>query len=92
MTAEQYELVVARSAARSLRENLPETIASAVIEFITGPLIENPHRVGKRLRNELGGYWSARRGTYRVIYQIKEDQREVVVTFIGHRRNAYRTR
>ncbi len=92
MTAEQYELVVARSAARSLRGNLPESVAAAAIEFITGPLVENPHRVGKRLRNELDGYWSARRGTYRVIYQIDEGRREVVVAFVGHRREAYKRR
>jgi len=92
LTSTSYELVVVRSAARALRENLPESVATAAIEFITGPLIENPHRVGKRLRNELGGYWSARRGTYRVIYQIKEARGEVIVTFVGHRRDMYRQR
>ncbi len=62
----------------------------AVIDFITTVLMENPHRVGKPLRNDLSGVWSARRGTYRVLYRIHEKRREVVVLRIDHRRDAYR--
>ena len=62
----------------------------AVIDFITTVLMENPHRVGKPLRNDLSGVWSARRGTYRVLYRIHEKRREVVVLRIDHRQDAYR--
>jgi mRNA-degrading endonuclease RelE of RelBE toxin-antitoxin system len=34
---------------------------------------------------------SARRGTYRVLYRINEETREVVVLRVGHRRHIYRT-
>ena len=75
---------------RAIAEELPEAVAVAVIDFITTVLMENPHRVGKPLRNDLSGVWSARRGTYRVLYRIHEKRREVVVLRIDHRRDAYR--
>lgn len=40
-----YRLVVAASAERSLAR-LPEAVAAAVVEFMVGPLVANPHRVG----------------------------------------------
>ena len=54
-------------------QNLPEKIAMACVEFIYGPLAENPRRVGKPLRGELTGQFSARRGTYRIVYEISDD-------------------
>jgi uncharacterized cupin superfamily protein len=59
-----------------------EPVAAAVIDFLTTAMIENPRRVGKPLRGELAGIWSARRGTYRVLYRVREDRREVVVVRI----------
>jgi mRNA-degrading endonuclease RelE of RelBE toxin-antitoxin system len=67
-------------------------VATAVLEFVTGGLLQNPHRVGKPLRGDLAGIHSARRGTYRVLYRINEEEREVVVLRIDHRRDAYRSR
>ena len=90
MSDARYEIVVTDPAARAIQESLPEAIAFAVIEFITGPLLENPQRVGAKLRNELEGIWSARRGAYRILYRIDEDRREVIVLRIGHRRDIYR--
>lgn len=87
-----YELVVAAPAARAIRESLPEAVAFAVIDFITGPLLEKRRRVGASLRGEMEGIWSARRGTYRVIYRVDEETREVVVLRVGHRRDVYRPR
>ena len=72
---------------------LPEKIAAAVYEFITTTLLENPHRVGKRLLlPPFEGTWSARRGMYRVLYEIDEDNFIVTVTAIEHRADAYRSR
>ncbi|MFZ0493665.1 MAG: type II toxin-antitoxin system RelE/ParE family toxin [Acidimicrobiia bacterium] len=87
-----FEIVVTAPAARSIRETLPEAVAFAVIDFITGPLRDNPRQVGAALRNELEGVWSARRGTYRILYRIDDERREVIVLRIGHRRDVYRTR
>ena len=86
---EGYELVLTPPAVRAIRTGLPEAVAAAVIEFMTGPLVSNPRRVGKMLRRELAGIWSARRGTYRVLYRINDDPKEVVVLRIEHRRDVY---
>ena len=89
--SEPYELVVARPAARAIAEDLPKAVAAAVIDFITGPLLLEPKRVGRELRNELAGIHSARRGTYRILYRINDDERTVTVIRIDHRRDVYRT-
>ena len=86
---EGYELVLTPPAGRAIRAGLPEAVAAAVIEFMAGPLVVNPRRVGKMLRRELAGIWSARRGTYRVLYRINDDPKEVVVLRIEHRRDVY---
>ncbi len=91
MTEARYELVVARPAVRAIAETLPEAISAAVIDFITGSLIENPRRVGRELRNELAGIHSARRGSYRVLYRIDESERTVTVLRVDHRGDVYRT-
>jgi mRNA-degrading endonuclease RelE of RelBE toxin-antitoxin system len=85
----KYELRLSPAARKALAETLPEAVAAAVWEFVSGPLLDNPHRVGKRLRFELEGYYSARRGQYRVIYRV--DEREVIVDVIkiSHRSDAY---
>lgn len=56
---------------------------------MTGPLIGNSRRVGKMLRRGLQGIWSARRGTYRVLYRINDHTNEVIVLRIDHRRDVY---
>ena len=65
-------------------------MAAAVIELITGALLDNPRRVGVALRNELEGLWSARRGTYRTLYRIHDARKEVVILRVAHRREVYR--
>ena len=85
----RYALRLSRAARRALAETLPEGVAAAVWEFVNGPLLDNPHRVGKRLRFELEGYYSARRGQYRVIYRIDEHEVVVDVIKISHRGDAY---
>ena len=86
-----WELVVAGPAARAIQTELPESVATAVIEFLTGPLVENPARVGRELRNELAGVHAARRGTFRILYRIDAEARRVVVLDVDHRRDVYRT-
>lgn len=86
-----YEIRLSPAARRDLERELPERVAAAALEFIRGPLAEDPHRVGKPLRNALDGMWSARRGEYRVIYSIDDETVTVSLLRIAHRRDAYRT-
>jgi mRNA-degrading endonuclease RelE of RelBE toxin-antitoxin system len=87
-----YELVLTPPARRALTDQLPESVAAAVIEFLTTSLVTAPRQRGKPLRNDLAGIWSARRGTYRVLYRLREDPREVIVVRIEHRRDVYHSR
>ncbi len=87
---EPYELVLTPPAIRAIQNGLPETVAAAVLEFLTNALPANPRRVGKPLRGSLSGVFSARRGTYRVLYEIDEHEHAVVVLRVEHRRDAYR--
>lgn len=89
---ETYELVLTPPARRAITDGLPEAVAAAVIDFLTTTLVAQPRRVGKPLRGDLAGIWSARRGTYRVLYRLRESPREVIVVRIDHRRDVYRPR
>lgn len=86
-----YELRVAASVDRTLAR-LAEFAAAAIVEFMTGPLLENPQGVGKPLMLELDGYFSGRRGAYRVVYRIDEAGRSVLVVRVDHRADVYRAR
>ena len=87
-----YGLELDGPARRALESRLPPTVAAAVWEFCDGVLREEPYRVGKPLRGSLEGLFSARRGAYRVIYQVNETAHVVEVLQIGHRTDVYRRR
>ena len=92
MTA-RYELGTAPPARRALAEQLSFEVAAAAAEFITGSLLEDPRRVGKPLGAELAGIYSARLGRdWRVLYEIDDAKRLVIVLDIRHRSAAYRRR
>lgn len=86
-----YELRTTSTVRRALSETLPQAVAAAAYEFITGPLLADPHQIGKRLLPPMGDRFSARRGTYRVIHGIDDKDRVVTVVDVAHRRDAYRT-
>ena len=90
MSDDRLELVISPTARRQLTDRLPESVAFAAYELIIGPLLDNPQRVGKRLRPPLADRHSARRGTYRVIYRIDESRHTVTVLAVVHRAEAYR--
>ena len=79
----RYTLVITPTARRQLAQRLPEAVAFAAHEFIVRALLDNPHRLGKRLRPPLDGRHSARRGTYRVVYRINDEQRTVTIVDIS---------
>ena len=84
-----WRLLVAPAAERTLAR-LPERLAAAIVEFMVGPLLEEPRKVGKPLQRELEGYWSARRGAYRVVYRIDEEESTLRVVRVDHRADVYR--
>jgi mRNA interferase RelE/StbE len=90
---QRYELGTAAPARRALADRLPPEVAAAAVEFITGPLLENPQRVGKALTDELIGIYSARLArSWRVLYEIDDDEHAVIVLDIRARGSVYRPR
>jgi len=65
------------------------SVAAAILEFLTGPLVENPRKAGKPLSGPLAGYHSSRRGSYRVVYSVTDDPGVITVVRIDHRRDVY---
>jgi mRNA interferase RelE/StbE len=85
-----WQLLAASSARRDIHR-LPAKYAAAILELL--PVIAaNPKRLGKSLRFEYEGRWSARRGPYRIIYGIDEEARTVTILAVGYRAYVYRKR
>ncbi len=82
-------LYVSGRARRDL-DRLPAKVSAAIIEFISGPLVENPTRLSKPLTAELSAYRSARRGDYRVLIRVDDALRTILVVHIDHRADVYR--
>ncbi len=91
MTEAPWDLVVAGPARRAI-DRLPDKIALAVLDYLVGPLLAHPHRVGKPLRGDLVGLHSARVGAYRIVYEIDQGSQTVRVIYIDHRADVYRPR
>ena len=86
-----YEVEITPEGLRHLNQ-LPEKVRNAALSAIFGPIAENSQRLGKPLLGELEGLHSARRGDYRIIYEISEINRTVQVIYIDHRADIYRPR
>lgn len=91
MTVGDYRVEFAASARRAVNA-LPAKAAAAAVEFGFAVLGSDPYRVGKPVRSELAGKYAARRGDYRVIYEIDDLAQVVHVLRIEHRRDIYRPR
>lgn len=91
--SQPYELGTAPPARRALADRLPPEVAIAAVEFITGPLLENPRKIGKPLHEALSGVYSARLGReWRILDEINQAKRVVIVLDIQHRSAVYRPR
>ena len=83
----EYTIAVGSAARRQQTDVLPEAVAAAAWELITGDVKKYPRRVGKPLQGQFEGTWSARRGTYRIRYRIVD--KAIQILDIDHRRDAY---
>jgi len=86
-----YRVTLSSAAVRSLRA-IPARIAEPLVTFAFVALADNPRRRGKPLGADFAGLWSARRGDYRIIYEIDDEVHLVDVVRIAHRSEAYRPR
>jgi mRNA interferase RelE/StbE len=89
VNAGRYRLEMRRRAERQLTQ-LPLGVASAALEFVLGPLLDNPRRVGKPLRGRYKGQHSARCGAdHRIRYEIDDAAKTVFVIDISRRADTY---
>lgn len=92
--SDAYSVRIGGGVLRTLQVGLPRGIplnaAWAIFEFIHGPLSQDPWRVSKPLHNELEGFRGARRGEYRVVFRIDEEERAIRVVRVDHRSDIYR--
>lgn len=88
---DHYAVALSKQARRNLSENLPIEVAIAALETIQNAIATDPYRVGKPLNEPFDGFYSARRGTYRIIYRIDEAKRTVEIHSIRHGRDVYRS-
>ena len=84
-------MIFAATARRNL-ERIPPRIIAAIIEFVFGDLALTPKRVGKPLKRQLEGCYSARRGPYRILYKIDDVANRVEILRVNHRADVYRQR
>lgn len=86
-----WSVQFAPSALRGL-DRLPPRIAAAVVEFITTTLPSNPERMSNLLRGDFESLRSARRGDYRVLFELDAATEVLLVVRIYHRADVYRPR
>lgn len=85
---ESYTVLITRKAQKEFKKLDPD--AQARIKPAFGELAENPRPPGcKKLAGEESLY-RIRKGNYRVIYQVNDDEVTVLVVRVRHRREAYR--
>jgi len=68
---------------RRLPDNVKARVRQRVIE-----LADNPY-LGIRLVGELSGYWKDRVGKYRIIYQIDEAKKVIIMYGVDLRKRVY---
>jgi mRNA-degrading endonuclease RelE of RelBE toxin-antitoxin system len=87
----EYGIELTTEARRHLNR-LPQKVRDVAIALMLGTLSDNPRRAGKPLVGELKGLWSARRGDFRVVYEIDDDANLVIVLRVQPRGAVYRPR
>ena len=82
-----YSINIKKSVEKDLRK-LPTSVISRVIEAIEN-LKDDPYpRQSKKLKSTEKTY-RLRVGNYRIIYQVDEERKEIVIYHVRHRENVY---
>ncbi len=85
----KYRIAFRKSVARDMRR-IPNPDLGGILTAIDS-LSENPPPAGSE---KLSGQerYRVRKGDYRVIYEIKDEELQIVVVKVGHRKDVYRSR
>ena len=77
-----------------VKKHIPKLSSTAKKEIklaIEDKLVNDPVGFGKPLQYSFKGHRRLRVGSYRVIYRIEEDNNEVIIIAIKHRKSVYET-
>ena len=80
-----FEVLLNPKAAKALKK-LDDTNRARMKKAL-GEVAVDPWKAGKPLQPS--NFWGVRSGDYRAIYEINAAQNQVIVLFIGHRKNVY---
>jgi mRNA interferase RelE/StbE len=83
-----YELYIERHAEKDLKK-LPESLFSVIVENINN-LSNNPHPPNSKKIKGSPSDWRIRIGNYRVLYEINNATKEIIIMRVKHRRDANR--
>ncbi len=83
-----YDILWHENALKDLKK-IDKDQARSIIEKIEQYLVKDPYRLGQPLTGHLKGLFRYRKGKYRVIYNIKEEELIILVLKIGKRDGIY---
>jgi mRNA interferase RelE/StbE len=86
-----WTVEIASTAARQLAK-LDRPAKERIRRFLRERLAteEDPRRIGKALQGKHAGLWRYRVGDYRLICQLRDERRIVLLVTVAHRREVYR--
>ena len=82
-----FEVKLTNTAHKELRR-LPKKVKQQVASALD--TLEKEPRFGSPLQWQLKGYWSYHTGNYRIIYEIDDNNKVVIIEHIKHRKDVYR--
>ncbi len=85
-----WKIEFERAAQKEL-DNLDKPVARRILKFLYHRVgkLDDPAKIGQRLRGDLSEFWKYRVGDYRIICSLEHDRLVVLVLRIGHRREVY---
>ena len=83
-----YSVFLAPAAERQLKK-LPSKVKAQIVPILRA-LANNPRPSGSAKLKGADDLWKIRKGTYRIIYQVQDEQLTILVVNIAHRKDVYK--
>lgn len=84
-----YKIKFTPSAAKDYHSIQPVYLRPKIANALEEIALKS-HQAGWRLKAKLWGYYSYRISNYRIVYEIREKEKAVLILRIRHRRDVYR--
>ena len=86
-----WRVEISRTAETQITK-LDRQVQAAIVRYLRERDLDavNPRQFGKPLRGEKKGLWRYRVGDYRLICDIRDAEKTIVVLSVGHRKHVYR--